>query len=156
MAIANRVKWYLDAHHIQYELVHHQHSSTSLESARAAHVPSGRVAKCVLLEDERGYIMAIVPASCRLDLPEIRRQLGRLLTLASEAELADIFSGCETGAVPPIGAAYNIPTAIDDVLLRLPDVYFEAGDHEELVHVSREAFAGLLPRSSHGRYSRPN
>jgi Ala-tRNA(Pro) deacylase len=114
------------------------------------------VAKCVLLEDERGYIMAVVPASCRLDLAEIERLLGRHLTLASEAELAGIFSGCETGAVPPIGAAYNIPTAIDDALLRLPDVYFEAGDHEELVHVSREAFAGLLPHSTHGRYSRPH
>jgi Ala-tRNA(Pro) deacylase len=156
MTIANRVKWYLDAHHIEYELVPHEHSSTSLESARAARVPSGRVVKCVLLEDERGYLMAIVPASCRVDLEEIGRQLGRHLTLASEAELGEIFDGCEIGAVPPIGDAYNIPTAIDDALLRLPDVYFEAGDHEELVHVSRKAFAHLLPHTLHGRYSRPN
>ena len=156
MSIASRLKWYLDSHGISYECVHHARTATSLASAREANVPADDLAKCVLLEDERGYLMAIVPASCRVDLEEIGRQLGRQLTLATEAELGEIFDGCEMGAVPPIGDAYNIPTAIDDALLRLPDVYFEAGDHEELVHVSREAFADLLPHTLHGRYSRPN
>jgi Ala-tRNA(Pro) deacylase len=105
MAIANRVKWYLEAQHIEYELVHHPHSSTSLKSARAAHVPSGRVAKCVLLEDERGYIMAVVPASFRLDLKEIRRQLGRHLTLASEAEWGPRLRGSRSAAPRPARAS---------------------------------------------------
>ena len=85
MAIAKRLKWFLDAHQVEYELVHHAHSSSSMESARAAHVPGGRVAKCVLLEDERGYVMAIIPASCRLEMAELDRALGRHLELATEA-----------------------------------------------------------------------
>jgi Ala-tRNA(Pro) deacylase len=114
------------------------------------------VAKTVLLEDERGYVMAIIPASCRLQLLEIDRTLGRHLELATEEELGQVFEGCEVGAVPPVGAAYYIPTAIDDSLLRLPDVYFEAGDHEDLVTVSREGFWELLAGSPHGRFSRPS
>ncbi len=154
--IATRLKWYLDAHGICYEVVHHEHVETSLESAHAAHVPGGRVAKCVLLEDERGYLLAILPASCRLELARVRKQLQRRLEFASEAELGLLFGDCELGAVPPLGAAYGIPTLIDDSLLRMPDVYFEAGDHEDLVHLSGSAFRALLANAQHGRISQPN
>ena len=156
MSIARRLKWYLDAHGVEYELLHHAHTNTNLESARAAHVPDGKVAKCVLLEDERGYLLAIVPASCRVVLSEIRTQLHRDLELATEPELEELFGDCERGAVPPIGEAYGIRTVIDDSLLRLPDLYFEAGDHEDLVHVTGEAFRALQVGALHGRFSRPH
>jgi Ala-tRNA(Pro) deacylase len=148
MAIATRLKWVLDTHHICYELVRHAPSASSLESARAARVPGGKMAKGVLLADERGYLLAIVPASCRLDLPLLRRQLGRPLGLASEAELAALFHDCEIGAVPPFGGAYGIPMLIDESLLRLPDVYCEAGDHRDLVHLSGSAFRALLSQAA--------
>ena len=156
MSISTRLKWYLDSHHVEYELVSHQHTSTSLESARAAGLPGGRVAKSILLEDERGYLIVVIPASCRLEIEEIDDQLGRHFDLATENELGDIFKGCEVGAVPPIGQPFNIPTAIDDCLLRLPDVYFESGDHEALVHVTGGAFKELMSGAFHGRISRPH
>ncbi len=152
MTIARRLKWVLDSHDVDYEIIHHSHTWTSRASAQAAHVPSGRVAKCVLLEDERGYVLAILPASCRLSIDALDAALGRHFELASEAELEDIYQDCERGAVPPVGATHAIPLAVDDSLLRLPDVYFEAGDHEGLVHVSGEAFRSLLGGSMHGRF----
>ena len=155
MPIAHRLKWYLESHHVDYEVVPHAHTSAMLESARVAHVPGGRVAKCVLLEDDRGYIMAIVPASCRLDLHEIDRTLERHLALATEPELEDIFVGCEPGAIPAVGAAFNVPAAIDLSLFRLPDVYFDEGDHAGLVHVSGAAFKGLVEGSASGHFGRP-
>ncbi len=155
MAMATRLKWYLDSHGIEYEVLHHPHTSSSLETAHAAQVPSGRLAKGVLLEDERGYVLAIIPASCRLQMQALEQALGRHLKLASESEIAELFDG-EVGAIPPVGAAYNIPTAIDDSLLRLPDLYFEAGDHEDLVHLSGSAFGSLLEGSRHGRFAKPN
>lgn len=156
MTIARRLKWYLDSQGVDYELVHHPHSSTSLESARSASLPGGKIAKPVLLEDERGYVMVIVPASCRVILSDLRDQLHRELDLASEHELGDLFADCEIGAMPPLGEPYNVPTVVDDSLLRLPDLYFEAGDHEELVHLSGAAFRELVGTSRHGRFSRPN
>ncbi len=35
----------------------------------------------------------------------------------------------------------------------LTDVYFEAGDHDDVVHMSGEAFLDLLSGSLHGRFS---
>ena len=140
MAISSRVKWYLNSHDLDYEVVEHEHSSTSMGSARAAHLPAGRVAKCVLLEDERGYVLAILPASCRVRLDAIEEQLDRHLEFATESELERLFPDCEVGAVPPMGDAYNIPMLVDDSLLRLPDLYLEGGDHETLLHVDSDAF----------------
>jgi len=156
MAIANRLKWVLDSHGIEYELVHHSHTRSSLESAQAAHVPGGRIAKSVLLEDERGYVLAIVPASCRIDFDEIASEMGRKLELATEAELGSLFPDCEPGAVPPLGSAFPIPTAIDRSLTRMPDVYFEAGDHEDLVHISGDSFRALFGSAREGHFGRPH
>ncbi len=153
MSIARRLKWYLDSNGISYECVHHARTRTSLASAREAHVSANDLAKCVLLEDERGYVLAILPASCRLDLAKIERQFHRHLELASEAELHEIFADCEVGAVPALGRVYNVPTLLDDQLLGLSHLFFEAGDHEDLVHLSGLAFRALLSQTQHGEIS---
>jgi len=150
MSLATRVQWYLNSHDIDYEIVHHPHSSSSLDSGAKAHLPAGRIAKCVLLEDERGYVLAVLPAACRLSLDAIEGLLHRRLALASEAELGELFEDCEVGAVPAVGAAYNVPMLIDDCLLRLPDLYFEGGDHEDLVHLDAPAFQKMVRGAPHG------
>ncbi len=144
MAIAQRLKWYLDHHGVAYEVIPHPRSESSLETARAAHVDEGHLVKCVLLEDERGYLLAVLPALRRVSLEDVREHFGRPLELATEAELGDIFDDCQVGAVPPVGRAYGIPTVIDESLLRLEDVYFEAGEHEDLVHLAGAEFARLM------------
>jgi Ala-tRNA(Pro) deacylase len=154
MAIAARLKWFLDSRGAHYDLVPHPPTSTSLGAAEAAHVPGDRVAKSVLLEDERGYVVAVLPASHRIRIRELTEQLERSLELASEPELEELFRDCEPGAVPPVGAAYGLPTVVDDSLLNAPEVYFEAGDHEDLVHLSGVEFLSLLAGARHGTFSR--
>ena len=153
MAIAPRLKWYLDAHGVEYELIPHSHTSSSLETARQAHLPADRLAKPVLLEDELGYVMAILPASHRIDLRRLGEQLHRDLELATEPEFPPLFGDCEPGAIPPVGSAYHIPTVYDDTLAELTDVWFEAGDHEDVVHLRGRDFLRLLDGSLHGRFS---
>jgi Ala-tRNA(Pro) deacylase len=155
MTIARRLKWYLETQGVDYELLSHAHTSTSLETAEEAHVPADHLAKCVLLEDELGYLMAILPASHRIEFGWLDEQTGRRLELATEAELGDLFGDCEIGAVPPVGQAYGIRTMVDDVLLDAEDVYFEAGDHEDVVHVDGPAFRELVAAAIHSNFSLP-
>jgi Ala-tRNA(Pro) deacylase len=153
MSIAKTVRWYLDAHDLSYEILQHPHTSSSSETADAAYIWGDQLAKSVLLEDEAGYVMAILPASHRLDLKKLRSQMRRPLELASESELGDIFVDCELGAVPPLGQAYGIPMIYDDGLANLSSVYFEAGDHEDLVYMGGAEFMQLLDDSPHGRFA---
>ena len=153
--IAKRLRWYLDRSGLPYELLAHPHSSTSLQTARAARVRADRVVKPVLLEDERGYVMAVVPATRRVDLETLREQTRRDLDLASEAEIGRLFADCEIGAMPPLGLPYRIPVVYEDSLRDLRDVYFEAGDHEDLVHMRGKDFLELLGGAQHGHFTYP-
>jgi Ala-tRNA(Pro) deacylase len=155
MAIANTVRDYLDEAGVNYELVHHEYSANSRSAADSAHVPPDQLAKPVMLEDDKGYLMAVVPASRRVELQSLERQLGRRLVLATERELQDLFSDCRRGAVPAVGQAYGVEVIWDDCLASCPDVYFEAGDHTDLVRMSGKEFTFLMSRRPHGRISRP-
>ena len=154
MAIASTVSNYLRARDVEYDVLTHPHTATSGESAQAAHVPGSRLAKSVILEDEQGYLMVVLPSTRQVNMQELQRQLNRNLVLATENELGGLFADCEIGALPPIGSAYGVETVVDDAIAEQPDVFFEAGDHEQLIHVSAENFELLLGENvRHGRFS---
>ncbi len=152
MSIANRVSEYLAEQGADFDILSHPHSSTSLESAQLAHVAGQRIAKSVVLGDERGYLLAVLPASCRVDLGELHRLTNRNLGLATEQEVGALFEDCEPGAVPPFGNVYDMDTIVDESLVEQSDIYFEAGDHECLVHVSAETFENLLADAHHTEF----
>jgi Ala-tRNA(Pro) deacylase len=74
--------------------------------------------------------------------------------LATEAEIRLLFEDCEDGAVPGLGQAYGLDVLVDDALLELNHVYFEAGSHSELVHVTGDMFRGLMSSADHGEFSK--
>ncbi|MCU7879733.1 MAG: YbaK/EbsC family protein [Candidatus Thiodiazotropha sp. (ex Lucinoma aequizonata)] len=72
----------------------------------------------------------------------------------SAEELQQAFADCETGAVPPTGMPYGIETLVDASLLKQPDLYFESGDHEKLIHISVEKFRELETEAVIGEFSK--
>jgi Ala-tRNA(Pro) deacylase len=144
MSVAPTVIQALRFRGVAYSIVEHPHTSTAASTAHAAHVAASHLAKAVLLKDAGGYVLAVLPASEDLDLDRVARDLHRPMVLASESDLAEAFFDCETGAVPAVGEDYLIPTIVDTSLRDAGDVYFEAGDHERLVHLSSGAFRQLM------------
>ncbi len=153
MAIAPAVEDFLEQQSIEYDIVRHPRSVSSTRIAQVAHIPGDQLAKSVLLEDEYGYLIAVIPATHRLDLGKLHRQLERRVGLAIEREVTELFRDCDPGAIPPLGLAYNVDTIIDDALLAQSEVYFEAGDHEALVHVSGNTFAAMMAGVPHGHFT---
>jgi Ala-tRNA(Pro) deacylase len=153
MAIAETVKNYLAQKSVDYDLVSHPHSGSSHETAEASHVREDHIAKGVIVKDSSGYAMVIVPAINYVEMKHVRKELDRELELVEEDELAKLFPDCELGAVPPLGPAYQIESFLDESLTSLASVYFEAGDHEHLVHISGDDFKTLLSGVQHGHYS---
>lgn len=154
MSIAASVKEYLDKNHIEYDVVRHPRTESSMQTAEMAHIKGDQLAKSVLLEDESGYVLAIIPSTHHVELDRISDQLERDLELATETEISSLFQDCARGAIPVLGPAYKIPTIVDDDLMLQPDIYFEAGDHEALVHLTGHQFRQMVSEMEHGHLSR--
>ena len=152
MSIAPQLRQYLDEAQVEYDIVGHRPTQSALDSARSANIPAGRVAKAVLLDTaDDDHLLAVLPSDRKVELSELRTELGSKPRLSGEAEIGKLFRDCEVGAVPPVG--YGVTTIIDDSLDQQPDVYFEAGDHKSLVHVKRDEFSRLTSDARHGRFS---
>jgi len=156
MAVAATVQRFLEQLSVEYDLVPHPHTGSSHETAEAAHVSEDHIAKAVIVKDVASYAMVVVPASNWVEVEHLRKELNRDLHLATEDELAKLFGDCEAGAVPPLGPAYGVETFLDQALTSLANVYFEAGDHEQLVHTTGDDFRALLSGVRHGYYSHDN
>ena len=144
MSVAATLKDYLNSLHFQYDTVRHAHTDSALRTAEAAHVSGELVAKPLLMGDEHSYVLVVIPASHRLEPKRLNEVTGRHLTMISEDELEMAFTDCEKGAVPAAGEAYGIDTLVDQGLYNQDDVYFESGDHENLIHMAGEQFRSLM------------
>ena len=152
MSIAPQLRQYLDEARVEYDIVDHRPTQSALDSARSANIPAERVAKAVLLDTaDDEHLLAVLPSDRKVELSELRSELGSKPRLSGEAEIGKLFRDCEVGAVPPVG--YGVTTIIDDSLGQQPDVYFEAGDHKSLVHMKRDDFSRLTSGARHGRFS---
>jgi len=152
MSVSERVTTFLRQRDVDFDIRAHAPTQTSLQTARAADVPRHRVAKGVLLEDGEQFVMAVIPATQRLDTRALGVLLHRDLRLVPESDMSLLFRDCRPGAVPPLGSAYGIATIVDDALLSRKEVFFEGGDHEHLVRVSGAAFDKLMIGNKHGSF----
>lgn len=148
MSLAQTLETYLSERGARYTVEHHSASTTSLGTARSARIDEESLAKSVVLEDDRGFVLAVLPASRKLEIDRVRDKLGRPLHLSREHEMIRLFPDCAIGAVPPLGAAYGLPTVIDVNFENSEEVFFEGGDHETLVRMDGGEFLGLLATAS--------
>ena len=155
MTIANKLESYLLQQETSYQLTAHEHSDFSMDTAEKAHVPGDALAKGILVKEEKGYLLVVLPSDYHIELKTLRTLLRQEVELASESEVGTLFNDCDPGAVPPIGAAYGIKTIWDPntSLGQLNDIYFEAGDHDHLIHVSGEQFHELMASAERGQFS---
>ena len=152
MAIAPTLQKYLDQT-VTYDVIPHEPTMSSMRTAEVCHISGDRLAKGVVLRRDGGYMLAVLPASCHIQLPELRTQLGENVRLATENEMTHLFADCTPGAVPPVGTCYALDAIIDESINDQPEVYIEGGDHATLIHMDQSQFARLTTQAQQGRFS---
>lgn len=154
MAMAMTMQGYLKKSGIWYEELHHPREVTASRIAETAHVAGDRLAKAVMLKGDSGYRLAVLPSTCKVDLHELSHMLRERIGLATEDEMRATFPDCDIGALPPMGHLYGMKVCLDEGLRHQPDIYFEAGDHETLVHMRGGDFERLMAGAEHGQFGR--
>ncbi len=155
MSVAPRIQAHLSRVGVPYEIIHHAATGTSMDSARAAHIPASQMAKAVTTHDGDNYRLCVIPANHRLMLNWLNRHMRGHYRLVPEDELDMIFEDCELGAVPALGQVYGLPVIWDQCLLKMPEVYFESGDHENLIRLDHGSFMQVMGLQDHAVISCP-
>jgi len=139
----------LARHGIAYNIISHPYSEFSLNTARAAHVADRKMVKSVMFEDENGYVMVLIPADQHVKIRELNQLLGRQMGLTTLETIQQLFCDCDPGAITPAVEAYKIEAVVDYHLDDCSDVYIEAGNHQDILHLNANGFRKLLQNARH-------
>ena len=140
MAISKTIKQYLDSKHIIYTLLEVPRFESPIEAANLANIPPRSLYYPIVMRDSFGLMMAVIPASHKLDYDRLSELLNRKISPAYQTQLSSVFADCQPGQIPPVGIAYGLRTVIDAALSTPEEVYIVAGDHTRLIKMSRKSF----------------
>lgn len=144
MSVA-RLKDFLDSYGIRYIVISHSVAYTAQGIAALAHIPGKELAKTVIVKLDGKLAMAVLPASCQVDLPSLRQVTrAQSVELASELEFRPNFPDCETGAMPPFGNLYGMLVFADESLAHDEEIAFNAGSHRELFRMKWGDYVRLV------------
>lgn len=140
-----RLKDFLDDNGVKYTVISHSPAFTAQEIAESAHVPGKGFAKTVMVKIDGRMAMAVVPATCRVDLDLLREATGAgTVQLAGEDEFKYRFPGCAVGAMPPFGNLFDMEVFVAEPLREAEEIAFNAGTHSELIRLRYRDFEGLV------------
>jgi Ala-tRNA(Pro) deacylase len=135
---------FLDKNKIKYVSIRHSTAYTAQEIAASAHVKGKNMAKSVIVKVDGKIAMAVLPAKYQIDLDRFKRSCkASAVELAREEEFSHLFSGCETGAMPPFGNVYGLPVYADETLKKDEEIAFNACSHTELIQIRYKDFERL-------------
>jgi Ala-tRNA(Pro) deacylase len=148
---------YLRDHRVWFETLLHRPASSATKLAQSVHVPGRAVAKGVLVRAGEGYVLAVLPATLRIDLVRLGEALRvspEELRLATEDELLAVFGDCEAGVSPPFGRLYGLTTVVDTSLAGVSEIVF-AGNSRHLGLRMRYRDYEALESPRRARFARP-
>lgn len=145
MAISAQLKALLDGAKVKYTAMKHPVVYTAQEIAAAQHVPGRQLAKCVLVNTDRGPVLAVLPAAQLIDLKQLKALLkAKTLAIGKEADIKQQFPDVEVGAMSPFGNLYQVPVVMDRALGESEEVVFNAGSHTDTIKMRYQDMVGLI------------
>ena len=142
---ATKLKAFLDDNHVKYVTITHSQAYAAHEIAASAHIPAKELAKTTVLKVDGKLTMAVLLASHKVDLDQLREVLGAgKVVLATEHEFKDTFPGCALGAMPPFGNLYGLEVLVAERLTQDKEIAFNAGTHTELIKLAYEDYEKLI------------
>jgi Ala-tRNA(Pro) deacylase len=146
----------LRTHGVWFEALLYQPASSSAKRAGNAHVPGRNVAKSVLIKAADQFLVAVLPATMRINLEQLSQIVGVPVSdvrLATDDEVLAMFTDCEPGVVPPFGRLYGLRTIVDNGLSELSDIVVGANTRHEGLRMHFSDFQAIEEpiRASFGR-----
>lgn len=132
------IKRFLFEKGVPYRFLVHPGASSAAEAVRALGVEPATVAVARVLRDQNNTLLAVYPATVRLNLEQLNRDTGRTFHAVAPRDVP----GCYGGVCLPLAELYQLPAMIDESLLQAEHVYFPLNP-QVLCRISGADFAAL-------------
>jgi Ala-tRNA(Pro) deacylase len=144
MKMPAKLKTILDHEHIAYLAVSHKPAYCAQYAASVMHIPGKEVAKTVVLRAGKNLLLAVLPASCRINMEKMRALVGSRVHLVAEDECSRLFPDCEHGVFPAFGELYGLPVYLDKLLAQDRVISLSAGTRTDAIRMSTFDFVNLV------------
>ncbi len=145
MSCKEKLEAYLREQAVPFQVHHHPLAYTAQAVAQAEHVSGKMVVKVIMAFADEKLVMLAVPAPKHVSLNKAAEATGAQdVRLAHEEEFAAAFPDCEVGAMPPFGNLYGIPVYADTELAQDETIVFNAGTHEDTIHMKYADFERIV------------
>lgn len=149
------IREFLQQRSVRFEILLHAPSHSAAHLAGSVHVPGRSVAKAVLVRAGESYVLAVLPATHRIDtarLAEVLCVAG--VRIAGEDEVETVFADCEPGALPPFGRLYDLKTIVDASLSGGAEIVFVGNTRHEGVRMRFKDYEAI-ERPIRARFATP-
>jgi Ala-tRNA(Pro) deacylase len=143
MLMPRRLESHLNVKHIPYSMIFHAAADSAQMAASAMHLPGKEVTKAVALQAGNREILAVLPASHRINFEKLSAIVGATVRLMDEEAFSELFPDCERGVIPPFGELYGVPVYLDEALAEDPQIILSAGTHSDCVRMGNVDFIHL-------------
>jgi Ala-tRNA(Pro) deacylase len=145
MDAVEKIKNLLENEQISYQLLEHNTAYTALEVAEAQHLQGRQMAKAVIVEADRKFVMCVLSAIYKIDLEKLKRTTNsKEIHLANEEQISKLFPGYEIGAMPPFGQLAGLKVYVDKSLEENDSIAFNAGTHTDVIRIRFKDFVRLV------------
>jgi Ala-tRNA(Pro) deacylase len=143
MLMPKRLESYLDQNQIPYSLILHRPTFSAQVAASLMHVPGKEMAKTVALRAGKKVLLAILPASYRVNFDKLSAIVGDRVQLLEAEKCDEAFPDCEAGAIPPFGELYGVPVYLDEGLAEDVEIVLGTGTLSESLRMGNGDFIRL-------------
>ena len=148
MAVPRRITRFLRFHDIDYEAIEHDEDIPTEKEFQSLSPQRQNIARVMVVRTEDAYYMIVLPTGKAVPVDHVREALQLPhCRLATEDEIAGIFSDCEAGALPALGNLYNVPVVLDESFGREETICFSGGTRHDAVLMRYCDFAELTHAS---------
>jgi len=143
MSLPQKVQKYLDKHDIDYEELAHKTVYTAYDAASTLKKELKKIAKNLLVQVDKSYVLIIVPADKRIDLNKIKKAMGaKKVSIPKEKVMIKVLK-VKPGVVSSFGKLHKVETMIDKTMAKTKDMVFATGSATDSVMMKVKDFVKM-------------
>ena len=134
--VFNEIISLLDGHEVDYDMVSHEKSVSSQQTAAITGFDVRNGAKSILFKTRDGYKLVIVRGDNRADFKKLRQHFGtNKIRMATPEEVLEVMR-VEVGACYPFGEIAGVEMIVDEMLAESERIHFSPGTHYDHITVN--------------------